>query len=205
MVEIALERVERSFGDRVALAGITATIAGGERWLVRGPNGSGKTTLLKIVAGLIGPTGGRVVFREGDTVRDAAWRRHALGYVSPDLVLYEEFSLLENLEFFGKLRGLPPDTARDTRLLERVGVGTRVHDRLGTLSTGMHQRVKIAFAVQTAPQVLLLDEPGSNLDAPGRALVEEIVHESAGRGAAVVIASNDPSEFPLGTRVLELG
>jgi heme exporter protein A len=205
MVEIALESVERSFGDRVALAGITETMRGGERWLVRGPNGSGKTTLLKIVAGLIGPTGGRIVFRDGGEERDAAWRRRALGYVSPDLVLYEEFSLLENLHFFARLRGLPADPGRDAGLLDRVGLRERAQDRLGTLSTGMHQRVKLAFAVQAEPRILLLDEPGSNLDAPGRELVAAVVHEFAERGAAVVIATNDPQEFPLGSRVLELG
>ncbi len=204
MIEVQLTDIDRSFADRRVLRGINVTLRGGDRLLVRGPNGSGKSTLLKIFAQLLTPTGGTVRVTEDGAERDEAWRRRATGYLAPDLVLYEEFSPLENLDFFGRLRGIGRDHARDGALLDRLGLGKRLHDPVGTLSTGMRQRAKLAFALQAGPRLLLLDEPGSNLDAPGRELVTKAVDDYAGGGGIVVVASNDPAEFGLGTSTLEL-
>jgi ABC-type multidrug transport system ATPase subunit len=124
--------------------------------------------------------------------------------MAPDLHLYDEFSALENLTFFARARGLPRERGRDERLLEALGLGARFHDPLATLSTGLRARAKLAFALQPRPRILLLDEPGSNLDAPGRRAVQDAVEGYAGEAAVVVIASNDPGEFALGTRTLEL-
>jgi ABC-type multidrug transport system ATPase subunit len=204
MIEVVLEGVSRSFADRRVLEGLSATFRGGERVLVRGPNGSGKSTLLRILAGVLAPTGGGVRVQDGDTPRDPAWCRRWTGYMAPDLHLYDEFSPLENLTFFGMMRGLGKNRSRDEALLGRLGLGKRLDDPLGTLSTGLRARAKLAFALQGRPRILLLDEPGSNLDAAGRGLIEGAVGEYAGEGALVVIASNDPAEFSLGTRTLEL-
>jgi heme exporter protein A len=204
MLKVTLEGVGREFGDRRVLSDISIEISGGERILVRGPNGSGKTTLLKILAGLLEPTRGKVAFRRGEDAPTPAERRRLTGYAAPALALYDEFSPLENLLFFARMRGLPKDKEREKRLLDRVGLGARKDDPLGTLSTGMRQRAKLAFALQAEPALLLLDEPSSNLDDSGRTLVRQIVEEAVSRGAAVVVASNDPAEFSLGTRVLEL-
>ncbi len=204
MVELHIEALERSFGDRRVLTGITTSLQGGDRLLVRGPNGSGKSTLLKVLCGVLAPTGGRIRLLDSGEERDADWRRHVTSYLGPDLVLYEEFSALENLDFFGRLRGLGRDEARDLALLKRLGLGARAHDAIGTLSTGMRQRAKLAFVLQAAPKLLLLDEPGSNLDDAGRALVASAVEESAAAGGIVVIASNDPAEFALGRTTLAL-
>ena len=204
MIEIQLEDLNRSFGDRKVLNGITASLASGDRLLVRGPNGSGKSTLLRILAGLLASTGGRVRWLENGEERDQAWRRRATGYLAPDLVLYEEFSPLENLDFFARVRGLPVDHRRDGGLLERLGLQGRLDDPLGTFSTGMRQRAKLAFALQAAPRILLLDEPGSNLDDAGRALVARTVGEFGDGEGIVIVATNDPAEFALGNRTLEL-
>jgi ABC-type multidrug transport system ATPase subunit len=204
MLTIRLDRLSRSFGDRRVLESLTDTFRGGERVLVRGPNGSGKSTLLRVLAGVLSPSGGSIQVREGESLRDAAWRRRWTGYTAPDLHLYDEFSALENLAFFGMARGLPREPGRDEGLLARLGLGNRRHDPLGTLSTGLRARAKLAFALQGRPRILLLDEPGSNLDAAGRKVVEEAVASSAGEEHLVVLASNDPAEFALGTRTLEL-
>lgn len=204
MLEIHLEDLSRSFGERQVLRGISTVIRGGERLLVRGPNGSGKTTLLKVLAGLLGPTGGGFRVLDGGDARDDAWRRRWTGYVSPDLVLYDEFSPLENLAFFSRVRALDPEPTRDRALLERVGLGDRFHQPVGTLSTGLRQRAKLAFALQGSPRVLLLDEPGANLDQPGRTFVADTVTSFSGPETIVIVATNDPAEFGLGTRTLEL-
>jgi len=204
MLEIHLDDLSRSFGERRVLRGITAVIRGGERLLVRGPNGSGKTTLLKVLAGLLGPTGGGFRVLDAGEARDDAWRRRWTGYVSPDLVLYDEFSPLENLDFFSRVRALAPEAGRDRDLLGRVGLGDRVHQPVGTLSTGLRQRAKLAFALQGRPRILLLDEPGANLDQPGRTFVADTVTSFSSPETIVVVATNDPAEFGLGTRTLEL-
>ncbi len=204
MIEVRLQGIERSFGERRVLKGIDLSLSGGDRLLVRGPNGSGKSTCLKILAGLLGPTGGKLTVTEDGAEVDGARRRRLTGYLAPDLVLYEEFSPMENLTFFARVRGMAPDPERDASLLARLGLGKRLHDPIGTLSTGMRQRAKLAFALQAGPRLLLLDEPGSNLDAPGRGLVAGAVDEFSARGGIVVVASNDPAEFSMGNRTLEL-
>jgi heme exporter protein A len=205
MVAIQVEKLSKAFSNRSVLRGLSMTIEGGERLVVRGPNGSGKSTFLRILAGLLTPSAGtvRVITPEG-AVGDWDWRRRWTGYLSPDLTLYDEFSALENLEFFARARGLGRNGERDRDLLGILGLGDRLHDPLGTLSTGLRQRSKLAFALQGEPRILLLDEPGSNLDRLGRDLIARTVAEYGGRGSAVLIATNDPLEFELGTRTLEL-
>jgi len=205
MVAIQVERVSKAFSNRSVLCGLSLTIQGGERLVVRGPNGSGKSTFLRILAGLLTPSAGTIRVSTPDgTVREADWRRRWTGYLSPDLTLYDEFSALENLEFFARTRGLGRNRERDTGILASVGLGDRINDALGTLSTGLRQRAKLAFALQGEPRILLLDEPGSNLDQLGRELIARTVADYGARGSAVLIATNDPLEFELGTRTLDL-
>jgi ABC-type multidrug transport system ATPase subunit len=204
MLQITLDRLGRSFADRRVFSGLTSSVAAGERLVVRGPNGSGKTTLLKILAGVLRPTDGSFAVLEDDVARDTGWLRRWTGYVAPDLVLYEEFTAAENLDFFARLRGLGRDPVRDEALLGRLGLAERAHEPLGTLSTGLRQRAKLAFALQGSPRVLLLDEPGSNLDHAGRELVADTVERFSTGDSVLILATNDPAEFGLGTRTLEL-
>ena len=170
--------------------------------MVRGPNWSGKTTLLKILAGLLTPSGGTLEIKEDGQVGDAAWSRRWTGYLSPELTLYHELSSLENLDFFARMRGLPEGGARN--LLERVGLGDRMTDPVGTLSTGLRQRAKLAFALQPKPTLLLLDEPGSNLDADGKDLLDTVLN-TANTQSIVVMATNEDGEPAWGTDTLALG
>jgi heme exporter protein A len=204
MLEIKLEGLSRSFAERQVLTNLSATVPSGERCVVRGPNGSGKTTLLKILAGVLHPTAGRVrVVSDGED-RDPVWIRRWTGFMGPDLFLYDELSAAENLEFFARVRGLPPDPGRERRLLERVRLDHRRDDPIRTLSTGLRQRAKLAFAIQADPRILLLDEPSSNLDPEGRELVKGVVDAVAGRDQVVFIATNDPEEREWGTTNLDL-
>jgi heme exporter protein A len=205
MLKLTLNHLSRSFEERQVIKDLSTVFKGGERLLVRGPNGCGKTTLLKILAGVLAPSDGDLQVEDEGKTRDASWRRRWTGYLAPDLVLYEEFSAMENLDFFARVRGLTPDPARDRHLLDRLGLGRRTEDPLGTLSTGLRQRAKLAFALQPEPRILLMDEPGSNLDQMGRDLVRDTVDTFAGPDRIVVVATNDPAEFDLGTRTLELG
>jgi heme exporter protein A len=170
---------------------------------VTGPNGSGKSTLLRLLAGLLQPTAGRSLVTLAGREVPPAERRAVLGFASPELAFYEELSCLENLAFAAEARGARDRAARASAALERVGLGARARDRVAALSSGMTQRLRLAFALLLRPPLLLLDEPGSHLDEEGRTLVERIVDEEA-RAGLVVIATNESREWGLAAQRIEL-
>ena len=170
---------------------------------VTGPNGSGKSTLLRILAGLLRPSGGSATIRVGGRLVPATARRHSVGYAGADLMFYEELSADENLVFAGEALGLEGARPRARESLARVGLEARARDPVSTLSSGMRQRLRLAFALLHRAPVLLLDEPGSHLDEEGSALVRRIVEEQR-RDRLVVIATNDERESRLAEQRIEL-
>src|SRR5881396_3863320 len=129
---------------------------------VTGVNGSGKSTLLRILAGLLRPSAGEaVVSLEGAQVPPAA-RRECVGFASPELQFYDEMTAAENLGFVAEARGLRAARPAVAKALERVGLASRANDLVPELSSGMKQRLRLAFALLHRPPLLLLDEPGSH-------------------------------------------
>ena len=173
--------------------------------VITGPNGVGKSTLMRCLAGLERPSAGTVSWEADDRLWDRGDLRRRLGYLSPELALYEELTARENLRFFARLLDLSVRSAPIGDLLTRVGLGSRGDDRVGDFSSGMRQRLKWAFALLAGPEALLLDEPGVTLDAEGFELAGELVRESRDRGALVVLATNDTREMELGDDHLVLG
>jgi heme exporter protein A len=204
-MRLVADRLSRSFGTRKIIGPLTFSLESARVLGVAGENGSGKTTLLRVLAGLIRPTGGTVVFEDGDArlaPRDAA---HALGWFAPDLALDGALTATENLEFFAAVRGIPPKRGDAERWIAGVGLDPKrvAGVPLKALSTGQRQRVKLAYATLHGPGVLLLDEPGANLDEAGRAVVQRVVAEQRARGIAI-IASNDPRDLALADERLSL-
>lgn len=171
---------------------------------VTGPNGSGKTTLVKILAGLARPTGGSVRVRRDGQELDGRGRQLALGWAGPDLAFYEDLTAAENLRFFQRAAGTDSSEREQEARLARVGLTQTAGRRAGELSTGMRQRLRIAFALLFDPPLLLLDEPLSGLDAGGRERVLEIVAEKRKVGA-VVLASAEARDFAMPDREIRLG
>jgi len=170
---------------------------------VTGPNGSGKSTLLRILAGLLRPTAGTVSLALGGETLEPAARRLRVGFASAELAFYDEMSAAENLAFAAAARGLADAEGAVQRALERVGLSARADDLVPELSSGMRQRLRLAFALLGGPGLLLLDEPGSHLDDEGRATVARVVDEAA-RDGLVILATNDERETKLGTQRIEL-
>jgi ABC-type multidrug transport system ATPase subunit len=178
--------------------------AGAGLLAVSGRNGSGKTTLLKILAFLLRPGSGRVRVLDGDRELSGDERRRAVGWAGPDLAFYDDLTARENLRFFRRVAGRPAAEEEIGRRLARVGLERFGERRVGAFSTGMRQRLRLAFALLFDPSILLLDEPTAGMDEEGRALVESIVAERRSEGP-VVLASNDARDFQAPERVLALG
>ena len=155
------------------------------------------------VAGLTRPTYGQVLFCQDDRVLGPEERRRLIGLVAVDVAMYGELTAWENLSFFARVRGLRLGREEGERLLDEVGLAGRGDDLVQTYSSGMRQRLKYACALLHRPPFLLLDEPGSNLDEAGRALVERILLRQRERGL-VVLATNEPREVAYGDMVLRL-
>jgi heme exporter protein A len=181
---IALEAVERRFGERVALDGVSVRVAEGQTLVVLGPNGAGKTTLLRLLAGLLRPHAGdaRVL---GATLPGEAWKvRGKVGLVAHEPLLYRDLTPRENLCFHARLHSVA-ETRVDT-VLAAVGMTERADDPLPELSRGMVQRVAAARAVLHDPPLLLLDEPWAGLDPGAVELLDPVIGRSSGKTRVVV-------------------
>lgn len=190
------------------LRGLSLTLESGEAVTIQGPNGSGKSTLLKIIAGLLRPTQGTITITTGNEAwKESLERRRLIGYASPDLAFYPELTGHENLRFFQSVRGQEGKAvdAACTEALKRVGLGTRGDDPVAAYSSGMRQRLRLAFAMLADAPVLLLDEPSLALDTQGVQLIGEMIATQRTHGGITLLATNDPEEAKLGDRAVVLG
>ncbi|MEX0607791.1 MAG: ABC transporter ATP-binding protein [Balneolaceae bacterium] len=171
---------------------------------ISGANGSGKSTLMKCLAYLLRPNSGKVEWLVDGKQIDQKRVKSLSGFTAPYINLYAELSVIENLRFLIEAGGKSADEIKLKELLERVQT-TRLENQLfGSLSTGQQQRVKLAAALVRDPDILLLDEPGSNLDEKGHSLVSGIIKEAKLNGKLVILASNDPAEIDLCDQVISL-
>jgi heme exporter protein A len=203
---IKLVGLRRVYGDRAALDGLDLEVEPGSSLVVLGPNGAGKTTLLRILATLLRPTGGEVRVL-GCELPDKAWKlRGKIGYLGHEPLLYRDLTGRENLRFHAKLHGITGARAetRIEELLSAVNLAHRGDERTYEFSAGMRQRLAICRCVLHEPELLLLDEPDSNLDAEGRKLARDLV--GPGTGSTRVVVTHDPERFlPEADQVLRLG
>lgn len=171
---------------------------------IAGPNGSGKSTLLQCIAGLLRPSSGTIAWKDGREVLKIEALKDILGYAAPYISLYRELSTIENIQFLSNLRKIPTDHSAIEELLGRVELRTVAEKPYGTLSTGQQQRARLAAALFSEPKILLLDEPGTNLDEQGRALIGNIVNQAKNEQRLVILASNREEELALCDRVFSI-
>jgi ABC-type multidrug transport system ATPase subunit len=201
-VSVEARALTHRFGTRLALPPQSFTIEHGVA-AITGPNGSGKSTLLRILSGLLRPSGGESRVTVGGRPVPPAARRTVAGLASPELSFYPDLTVTENLVFAAEARSLADPRAQVREALERVGLSDRAHDRVGALSSGLQQRVRLAFAALGDPPVIMLDEPGSHLDEAGRTALESWIL-AAGRTHLVLLATNDEREWRLAERRIQL-
>ena len=202
--KLSAENLAKSFSGAPIFDGLSLEADAG-LLAVAGPNGSGKTTLLKILAGLVSPTAGRVRVERAGRALAGGEKRLAVGWAGPDLELYGSLTGEENLVFFREAAGLPADRAGVRERLEGTGLPRAAADRaVDAYSTGMRQRLRLAFALLFDPPILILDEPYAGLDAAGREVVRRAIAGARERGA-VILASNDERDFEKPDRRIDLG
>ena len=177
--------LEKRYGDKRVLRGLDLDVPHGGFVLVTGPNGSGKTTLLRLVAGLLAPTRGEL---------EVAVERGGLGFLGHEPLVYRELTALENLELYGRLYRVPERRERIGMLLERFGLWEARAERAGSFSRGMLQRLALCRALLHDPDLLLLDEPFSALDADGAALLDRELAALAGE-RTFLVATHDPERL----------
>jgi heme exporter protein A len=203
---ISVAGLRRDYGDRPALDGVGFELPAGDSLVVLGPNGAGKTTLLRVLATLLRPSGGEVRVL-GCALPNEAWKlRGKIGYLGHEPLLYRDLSGRENLRFQARLYGVDraEAEARIEDLLCAVGMERRADERVAELSAGMRQRLSICRCVLHEPELLLLDEPDSNLDVEGRELARALIGPGSGRTR--VLVTHDPERHvPEADQVLQLG
>lgn len=179
---IAGEGLEKRYGGKRVLRGVSFVLPRRGFLIVTGPNGSGKTTLLRLLAGLAAPTKGniRVEGNRGD-----------LGFLGHEPMLYRELTALENLELFGRLYRVAERRERSGMLLERFGLWDVRSDRVSTFSRGMVQRLALCRTLLHDPALLVLDEPFTALDEEGATLLDGELAALAG-DRTIVLSTHDP-------------
>ncbi len=188
---IEVRKLVKRFGGKIVLRGLDFNVQPGEFVALLGPNGSGKTTFLRILASLSRPSLGDVVVAGYSLPHQAAAVRARLGIVSHLPLLYGDLTAEENLQFYGRIYGVPRLGTRIGEVLEMTGLDTRRRDLVRTFSRGMQQRLAIGRAVLHDPEVMLFDEPYTGLDQDASLMLDELLRTVAAQGRTIVMTSHD--------------
>jgi ABC-type multidrug transport system ATPase subunit len=187
---IRARKLGKRFGDKRVLRGVDLDVGRGGFAVVTGPNGSGKTTLLRICAGLAAPSEGTI---------EIGVPRAAVGYLAHDPLVYRELTALENLDLYGRLYHVAERRERIGMLLERFGLWDARHERVAAYSRGMTQRLALCRVLLHEPELLVLDEPYSALDAAGAELLDAQLAELRGE-RTLLVSTHEPVRMePLAT------
>ncbi|MEO8399050.1 MAG: ABC transporter ATP-binding protein [Ignavibacteriaceae bacterium] len=195
--------IKKTFGRRLIFENINFHIKKNEIFGIAGPNGSGKSTLVKIIAGIISPSGGEIIHQHNGEKIISEKLHNYIGFLSPYLVLYDEFTAIENLNHVSKIRGVEFDKEKIDDLLNQFLLYDRRDDLVKTYSSGMKQRLKFIFALTHSPDLIIFDEPTSNLDLEGKESVYKIIKEES-KNNLIIIASNEETDLAFCRSRIEL-
>jgi ABC-type multidrug transport system ATPase subunit len=181
----------KAYADLVALEPLTLHVPPGEAIALVGHNGSGKSTFLRLAAGLLDLTEGAITIVGEPAGTSGA--RAAASFLPDEPVLYDDLSVREHLAYVAALHGIVAEAEDFDELLERVGLAHRADDLPARFSRGLRQKASIALGLVRPFEVLLVDEPFVGLDAPGKEALLDIFTELHADGAAIIVATHDPS------------
>ena len=188
---LTIDDVSRYYGRRRALSHVSFGLQPGELVGLLGPNGAGKSTLLGVLAALIRPSSGRVIYGNYSGSRSTSALRESIGFLSHDLQLYAELTARENLEFFAGLYGLDNPPERATSALSRAGLERRENDVVDSYSRGMRQKLALERTLLHDPRLILLDEPFTGLDEMATVALTDRLLDLKKSGCMVLVATHD--------------
>ncbi len=188
-----VQGLTKRYGDVVAADEVDLDVSGGTTVGFVGPNGAGKSTTMRSIMGLVKPDSGTITMTVGDQIRPIdAEARQKIGYLPEQRGLYAKMPIGQQVGYFGRLKGLTADSAkrRSAEVLEQLGLSDRMADPLESLSHGNQQRVQLAVALVTDPELLILDEPFNGLDPVAAATLQRVLDERVAAGAGVLLSSH---------------
>ncbi|MEH7437375.1 heme ABC exporter ATP-binding protein CcmA [Neobacillus drentensis] len=188
---IDIKKLTKQADNKLILRGIDLSIKKGETVAILGPNGAGKSTLLKVLATLIKPTSGLVNINGLDLKKDHIEIKKTLGYLPHSSLLYDQYSPLENLVFFGNIYGVKNVEEKAIQLVKEVGLSFFLNEPVKNFSRGMIQRIAIARAIVHDPEVLLLDEPHTGLDQGAITILNNVILSMKDKGATTLMVTHD--------------
>jgi sodium transport system ATP-binding protein len=189
---VRVDRLEKMLGKNRVLRGISLEANSGEIFGLLGPNGAGKTTTLRIICTLLAPDAGSVEVLGFDTRSAPEEIRQRVGVVTADIGVYPRLTARENITYFAELSGVPRRDVKNSvdLVIDRLGMASFANQRADSLSSGQKQKVAIARAIVHDPEVLMFDEPTSNLDVLASREIREFMVESRGRGRCVIFSTH---------------
>lgn len=188
---IEIKKLMKQADNKLILRGVDLLIKQGETVAILGPNGAGKSTLLKVLATLIKPTSGMVKINGMDLKKDHIEVKKLFGYLPHSSLLYDHYTPLENLIFFGNLYRVDNVEAKARELVKEVGLSFFINEPVKNFSRGMIQRIAIARAIIHDPKILLLDEPHTGLDQGAISILNNVVLSMKEKGATTLMVTHD--------------
>jgi len=187
-MQLTLNNIEKSFGEKQVLKGISLTAEGGKAFGLLGRNGAGKTTTIRIMMDVFPASGGEVLF-DGKPID---YSKVQFGYLPEERGLYPKKKIIDQLIYFAELKGMKKlDAVKSIDYwLDRLGMTEYRNKRLDTLSKGNQQKIQLITAIAHDPEVVILDEPFSGLDPVNAMLLKDVVREEIGRGKIVLFSSH---------------
>ncbi len=189
---IKVEHLGKSFGSLKAVDDVSFEVRDGEIFGLLGPNGAGKTTTINMICGVLRPDGGRVRVSDRDIWIEPREVKQELGVVPQEIVVYEELTARDNLNFWGSLYGVRGRELKNRvdETLSRMGLAERAGDKVKQFSGGMKRRLNLCMGLLHRPKFLLLDEPTVGIDPQARLNILEVIREVASAGTTVLYTTH---------------
>jgi ABC-2 type transport system ATP-binding protein len=196
---IKTEKLTKRFGNFTAVNEITFEVSKGEIFGFLGANGAGKTTAMRMLCGLSTPTSGKATIAGFDVYHQTEQIKKNIGYMSQKFSLYEDLTILENINFFGGIYGLDDKTikSKSSDLVKQLGMESEAKKLVGSLPLGWKQKLSFSVALMHEPEIIFLDEPTGGVDPLARRQFWDLIYEAADKGTTIFVTTHymDEAEY----------
>lgn len=196
---IICKNLTKRFGDFVAVDQISFDVGKGEIFGFLGANGAGKTTAIRMLCGLSFPSSGEASVAGFNVFRQQESIKKNIGYMSQKFSLYEDLSIVENIQFFGGVYGVPDKeiSGRSNALIQKLGLQSEAKKMVGALPLGWKQKLAFSVAVFHQPKIVFLDEPTAGVDPVARRQFWDMIYEAAASGITIFVTTHymDEAEY----------